>query len=89
MCDGNDDLSHQTTRTDGIDCILPRTRTTFPITQLTIDVFDATAITLSSDWSALERAVIEPVAGAYNTYAQAVAYYAEVLSSGLRRRMRN
>jgi len=26
-----------------------------PITQLSIDVFDATAITLSSDWSASER----------------------------------
>eukprot|EP00584_Thalassiosira_punctigera_P025896 CAMPEP_0172578744 /NCGR_PEP_ID=MMETSP1067-20121228/138889_1 /TAXON_ID=265564 ORGANISM="Thalassiosira punctigera, Strain Tpunct2005C2" /NCGR_SAMPLE_ID=MMETSP1067 /ASSEMBLY_ACC=CAM_ASM_000444 /LENGTH=446 /DNA_ID=CAMNT_0013371443 /DNA_START=43 /DNA_END=1383 /DNA_ORIENTATION=+ len=58
-----------------------------PITQLTIDVFDATAITLSSDWSALERAVIGPAAGAYNAYAQAVAY-TEVLS-GLRKRMRN
>ncbi len=32
--------------------------------------------------------MIKPVAGAYNAYAQAVAY-AEVLSSGLRRRMRN
>lgn len=60
-----------------------------PITQLTIDVFDATAISLAStsDWSALERAVIEPAAGMYNAYARAVAY-TEVLS-GLRRRMRN
>ena len=64
-----------------------------PITELTLEVFDATAITLSSstDWSALEQAlmgaVVEPAIGMYNAYAQAVGY-TEVLS-GLRRRMRN
>ena len=63
------------------------------ITKLTLDVFDATAITLSStnDWSALEQvlvgAVVEPAVGMYNAYAQAVGY-TEVLS-GLRKRMRN
>ena len=52
-----------------------------------MDVFDATAITMSSasDWSALERAVVgafvEPAIGAYNAYAQAV--------SRLRKQMRN
>ena len=64
-----------------------------PITQLTLDVFDATAIILSTttDWSAFEQAmvgaVVEPVFGMYNAYAHAVAY-TEVLS-GLRKRMRN
>ncbi|KAL9187665.1 hypothetical protein ACHAXT_006043 [Thalassiosira profunda] len=64
-----------------------------PVTKLTLDVFDASAITLSStsDWSALEQAlvgaVVEPAIGMYNAYAQAVGY-TEVLS-GLRRRMRN
>ena len=43
-----------------------------PIVKLTMDVFDATAITLSSasDWSALERAVVgafvEPAIGAHH-----------------------
>lgn len=64
-----------------------------PIASLTIDVFDATAITISStsDWSALEQAMVgafvNPVLGAYNAYAQAVGF-TEVLS-GLRKRMRN
>lgn len=64
-----------------------------PIAHLTIEVFDATAITLAStsDWSAWEKAlmgvVLEPAVGMYNSYANAVAY-TEVLS-GLRRRMRN
>ncbi|KAL7538553.1 hypothetical protein ACHAWF_006119, partial [Thalassiosira exigua] len=64
-----------------------------PVAQLTIDVFDASAIVLSSatDWTALEKAVVgavvEPAIGVYNAYAQAVGY-TEVLS-GLRRRMRN
>ncbi|KAL7532998.1 hypothetical protein ACHAXR_004978 [Thalassiosira sp. AJA248-18] len=64
-----------------------------PIAKLTIDVFDATAITLSStsDWSAFEQAMVgamvEPVIGMYNAYAQAVGF-TEVLS-GLRKRMRN
>lgn len=62
-----------------------------PITQLTLEVFDATAITLSStsDWSAFEKAVagavFEPAVSMYNSYASAVGYI-EVLS-GLRRRM--
>ena len=64
-----------------------------PIAQLTIDVFDATAITLSStsDWSAWEQAlvgtVVKPAIGIYNAYANVVAY-TEVLM-GLRKRMRN
>ena len=65
-----------------------------PIAQLTIDVFDATAITLSStstEWSAFEQAmvgiVVEPVIGMYHAYSQAVGY-TEVLS-GRRKRMRN
>ncbi|KAL7440500.1 hypothetical protein ACHAXM_007234 [Skeletonema potamos] len=64
-----------------------------PIAQLTIDVFDATAITLSStnDWSAMEKmlvgALVEPTISLYNTYAAAVGY-TEVLF-GLRKRMRN
>jgi len=65
-----------------------------PIAQLTIDVFDATAITLSSsyaDWSKFEQVmvdtVVSPVIGMYNSYAQAVGF-TEVLS-GLRKRMRN
>ena len=60
-----------------------------PIAQLTIDVFDATAITLSttSDWSAFEKVVMSPAIGMYNAYAQAVGY-TEVLF-GLRKRMRN
>jgi len=63
------------------------------ITKLTLDVFDATAITLSSstNWTAFEQAivgiVVSPVLDMYNSYAQAVGY-TEVLS-GLRRRMRN
>jgi ribosomal protein S18 acetylase RimI-like enzyme len=62
-----------------------------PITHLTLEVFDATAITLSStsDWSAFEKAVVgsvvEPAISMYNSYANAVGYI-EVLS-GLRRRM--
>lgn len=62
-----------------------------PITQLTLEVFDATAITLSStsDWSAFEKAVVgavvEPAISMYNSYANAVGYI-EVLS-GLRRRL--
>lgn len=62
-----------------------------PIAHLTIEVFDATAITLSStsDWSAFERAVagavFEPAIAMYNSYANAVGYI-EVLS-GLKRRM--
>ena len=62
-----------------------------PITQLTLEVFDATAITLSStsDWNAFEKAVagavFEPAVSMYNSYANAVGYI-EVLS-GLRRRM--
>jgi ribosomal protein S18 acetylase RimI-like enzyme len=64
-----------------------------PIAKLTIDVFDATAITLSSasSWSAFEKAllgaVVEPAIGMYNAWSQSVGY-TEVLS-GLRRRMRN
>ena len=65
-----------------------------PIAQLTIDVFDATAITLSSsytDWSKFEQVmvdtVVSPVIGMYNSYAMAVGF-TEVLS-GLRKRMRN
>mmetsp|Transcript_66 Transcript_66/g.100 ORF Transcript_66/g.100 Transcript_66/m.100 type:complete len:395 (-) Transcript_66:42-1226(-) len=64
-----------------------------PIAQLTIDVFDATAITLSStnDWSAMEKMVVgafvQPTISMYNSYAAAVGY-TEVLS-GLRKRMRN
>ena len=64
-----------------------------PIAQLTIDVFDASAITLSStnDWSAMEKmvlgAVVQPTISMYNAYAAAVGY-TEVLS-GLRKRMRN
>jgi len=63
------------------------------ITKLTLDVFDATAITLSSstNWTAFEQAivgaVVSPVLDMYNSYAQAVGY-TEVLS-GLRKRMRN
>ena len=62
------------------------------ITKLTLDVFDATAITLSStDWTAFEQVlvgtVVSPVLDMYNSYAQAVGY-TEVLS-GLRKRMRN
>ena len=61
------------------------------IAHLTLEVFDATAITLSctSDWSAFEKAVVgavvEPAISMYNSYANAVGYI-EVLS-GLRRRM--
>ncbi len=60
-----------------------------PIAQLTVDVFDQTAITLSSttDWSAWEQAILNPAVGMYNAYANAVAY-TEVLT-GLRKRMRN
>ena len=64
-----------------------------PIAQLTVDVFDASAITLSStnDWSAMEKmvlgAVVQPTISMYNAYAAAVGY-TEVLS-GLRKRMRN
>lgn len=60
-----------------------------PLAQLTVDVFDQTAITLSSttDWSAWEQALINPAVGMYNAYANAVAY-TEVLT-GLRKRMRN
>lgn len=64
-----------------------------PIAQLTIDVFDVSAIALSSssDWNALEQAVIgsvvQPAIGMYNSWAQVVGY-TEVLS-GLRKRMRN
>ena len=64
-----------------------------PIAKLTVDVFDATAIALSSttSWSAFEKAllgaVVEPAIGMYNAWAHAVGY-TEVLS-GLRRRMRN
>mmetsp|Transcript_19659 Transcript_19659/g.32234 ORF Transcript_19659/g.32234 Transcript_19659/m.32234 type:complete len:389 (+) Transcript_19659:19-1185(+) len=64
-----------------------------PIAELTIDVFDASAITLSSttDWSAMEKmvvgALVQPTISMYNAYAAAVGY-TEVLS-GLRRRMRN
>ena len=62
------------------------------ITKLTLEVFDATAITLSStNWTAFEQVivgiVVSPVLDMYNSYAQAVGY-TEVLS-GLRRRMRN
>jgi len=63
------------------------------ITKLTLEVFDATAITLSSstNWTAFEQVlvgtVVTPVLDMYNSYAQAVGY-TEVLS-GLRRRMRN
>lgn len=62
-----------------------------PITHLTLEVFDATAITLSStsDWSAFEQAVVgavvQPAISAYNSYANAIGYI-EVLS-GLRRRL--
>lgn len=64
-----------------------------PIAQLTIDVFDVSAIALSSssDWNALEQAligsVVQPAIGMYNSWAQVVGY-TEVLS-GLRKRMRN
>ena len=64
-----------------------------PIAQLTVEVFDATAITLSStnDWSAMEKmvvgAVVQPAISLYNSYAAAVGY-TEVLF-GLRKRMRN
>ncbi len=64
-----------------------------PIAQLTIDVFDATAITLSStnDWSAMEKmvvgALVQPTISLYNSYAAAVGY-TEVLF-GLRKRMKN
>lgn len=63
-----------------------------PIAKLTIDVFDVTAIALSStsSWNGLERAlmgaVVEPAIGTYNAWAHAIGY-TEVLS-GLRRRMR-
>ena len=64
------------------------------ITKLTLEVFDATAITLSSsstNWTAFEQVlvgkVVSPVLDMYNSYAQAVGY-TEVLS-GLRKRMRN
>ena len=64
------------------------------ITKLTLDVFDATAITLSSsstNWTAFEQVlvgtVVSPVLDMYNSYAQAVGY-TEVLS-GSRKRMRN
>ena len=63
------------------------------IAQLTLDVFDATAITLSStnDWSAMEKmlvgALVQPTISMYNSYAAAVGY-TEVLF-GLRKRMRN
>jgi len=64
------------------------------ITKLTLKVFDATAITLSSsltNWTAFEQVivgtVVSPVLDMYSSYAQAVGY-TEVLS-GLRRRMRN
>ena len=62
-----------------------------PIAHLTLEVFDATAITLSTtnDWSSFEKAVVgavvEPAISMYNSYAYAVGYI-EVLS-GLRRRM--
>ncbi len=64
-----------------------------PIAQLTIDVFDVSAIALSSssDWNALEQAVIgsvvQPAIGMYNSWSQVVGY-TEVLS-GLKKRMRN
>ena len=58
-----------------------------PIASLTVEVFDSTAITLSTDLSAWEQALVQPLAGAYNSYAFAVGY-TEVLS-GLRKRMRN
>lgn len=64
-----------------------------PIAQLTLDVFDASAITISTtnDWSEIEKivvgAVVQPTVGLYNSYAAAVGY-TEVLS-GLRKRMRN
>ena len=64
-----------------------------PIAQLTLDVFDASAITISStnDWSEIEKivvgAVVQPTVSLYNAYAAAVGY-TEVLS-GLRKRMRN
>ncbi len=64
-----------------------------PIAQLTLDVFDASAITISStnDWSEIEKivvgAVVQPTVSLYNSYAAAVGY-TEVLS-GLRKRMRN
>ena len=64
-----------------------------PIAQLTIDVFDATAITLAStnDWSAMEKmvvgALVQPTVSMYNAYAAAVGY-TEVLF-GLKKRMRN
>ena len=62
-----------------------------PVTHLTLEVFDATAITLSStsDWSAFEKAVVDavvqPAISAYNSYANVIGYI-EVLS-GLRRRL--
>lgn len=64
-----------------------------PIAQLTLDVFDASAITISTtnDWSEIEKivvgAVVQPTVSLYNSYAAAVGY-TEVLS-GLRKRMRN
>lgn len=58
-----------------------------PIASLTVEVFDSTAITLSTDLSVWEQALVQPLAGAYNSYAFAVGY-TEVLS-GLRKRMRN
>ena len=58
-----------------------------PIASLTVEVFDSTAITLSTDLSLWEQALVQPLAGAYNSYAFAVGY-TEVLS-GLRKRMRN
>ena len=64
-----------------------------PIAQLTLDVFDASAITISTtnDWSEIEKivvgAVVQPTLSLYNSYAAAVGY-TEVLS-GLRKRMRN
>ena len=63
-----------------------------PLVELTLQVFDATAIALSStaDWSAAEKAVVgavvRPAISMYNSYANAVGYI-EVMS-GLRKRMR-
>ena len=56
-----------------------------PLVELTLQVFDATAITLSSttDWSALEKAAfgaaVQPAILMYNSYANAVGYI-EVMS---------
>lgn len=64
-----------------------------PIAKLTLDVFDVSAIAMSSavDWNAVEAAlvgsVVAPAVGAYNAWAYSVGY-TEVLS-GLRSRMRN